>query len=161
MGHGTAWGGRLSCKEEIRRVRFSCVPPIEYVQVSIMAITPDCGSGYERSIRPLGPNLYTGLAQQVRAPSLQVGGHRFNSYNPYQRGRTASVTIVVLSSGIGQESLYRGDCAVLCEISSTLEILCIDSRQYLIWMFLTNSTKLKAIRMTTYKTNESAHLLVE
>ena len=30
-----------------------------------MAITPDCGSGYERSIRPLGPNLYTGLAQQV------------------------------------------------------------------------------------------------
>ena len=34
-----------------------------HVQVSIMAITPDCGSGYERSIRPFGPNLYTGLAQ--------------------------------------------------------------------------------------------------
>ena len=28
MGHGTAWGGHLSCKEEIRRVRFSYVPPI-------------------------------------------------------------------------------------------------------------------------------------
>lgn len=91
MGYGTAWGGHLSCKEEIRRVRFSYAPPIGYVQVSIMVITPDCGSGYERSIRPLGPNLYTGLAQQVRAPSLQVGGHRFDSYNPYHKCHCSSV----------------------------------------------------------------------
>lgn len=30
MGHGTAWSGRLPCKEKNRRVRFSCAPPSQF-----------------------------------------------------------------------------------------------------------------------------------